>query len=65
MTFGPDTGCLRHAVRHGVENLIRRRNICFWRPRIPAKFFEIASAYGDLPDGHRLSDRLSLRDGKM
>ena len=26
------------AVRHGVENLIRRGNIFYWRPRIPAAF---------------------------
>ncbi|MBB5538503.1 DUF6538 domain-containing protein [Rhizobium giardinii] len=26
------------AVRHEVENLIRRGNIFYWRPRIPAAF---------------------------
>ncbi|THV34134.1 integrase [Rhizobium rosettiformans W3] len=26
------------AVRHGVENLVRRGNIFYWRPRIPAAF---------------------------
>jgi hypothetical protein len=40
------------SVRHSVENLCRRGNIFYWRPRIPTFFTQIA-------DGSRLS--LSLR----
>jgi hypothetical protein len=40
------------SVRHSVENLCRRGNIFYWRPRVPTFFTQIA-------DGSRLS--LSLR----
>jgi hypothetical protein len=32
------TGHITMAVRHEIENLIRRGNIFYWRPRIPAHF---------------------------
>jgi Phage integrase family. len=45
------------AVRHEVENLIRRGNIFYWRPRIPAAFFHCQS-------GSRLSLSLHCSDHK-
>ncbi len=43
------------AVRHEVENLIRRGNIFYWRPRIPAHFTAC-------PSGSRLSLSLQVSD---
>ena len=43
------------AVRHEVENLIRRGNIFYWRPRIPAAFVHC-------PSGSRLSLSLHCSD---
>lgn len=43
------------AVRHEVENLIRRGNIFYWRPRIPAAFV-------DCRPGSRLSLSLHCSD---
>ena len=43
------------AVRHEVENLIRRGNIFYWRPRIPAAFVQC-------PPGSRLSLSLHCSD---
>ena len=43
------------AVRHEVENLIRRGNIFYWRPRIPAHFKAC-------PSGSRLSLSLQVSD---
>ncbi|HEX5933554.1 MAG TPA: DUF6538 domain-containing protein [Pseudorhizobium sp.] len=43
------------AVRHEVENLIRRGNIFYWRPRIPAAFVHC-------PPGSRLSLSLHCSD---
>ena len=31
------------AVRHEVENLIRRGNIFYWRPRVPRTFRRCAA----------------------
>ncbi|WP_330166400.1 DUF6538 domain-containing protein [Rhizobium sp. C4] len=45
------------AVRHEVENLIRRGNIFYWRPRIPSCFLSCQS-------GSRLSRSLQLSDHK-
>lgn len=45
------------AVRHEVENLIRRGNIFYWRPRIPAAFITC-------PPGSRLSLSLHCSDHK-
>lgn len=45
------------AVRHEVENLIRRGNIFYWRPRIPAAFKHCSS-------GSRLSLSLHCSDHK-
>jgi hypothetical protein len=42
-------------VRHEVENLIRRGNIFYWRPRIPAAFIQC-------PPGSRLSLTLHCSD---
>lgn len=47
-TLGPTQGIFVMAVRHEVENLIRRGNIFYWRPRIPAAFIQC-------PPGSRLS----------
>lgn len=45
------------AVRHEVENLVRRGNILYWRPRIPSCFLSC-------PSGSRLSLSLQLSDHK-
>lgn len=45
------------AVRHEVENLIRRGNIFYWRPRVPAVFV-------DCRPGSRLSLSLHCSDHK-
>lgn len=45
------------AVRHEVENLIRRGNIFYWRPRIP-------SCFAICPAGSRLSLSLQISDHK-
>ena len=45
------------AVRHEVENLIRRGNIFDWRPRIP-------SCFATCPAGSRLSLSLQISDHK-
>jgi len=44
-------------VRHEVENLVRRGNIFYWRPRIPSCFLSCRS-------GSRLSLSLQLSDHK-
>jgi integrase len=50
-------GVLAMAVRHEVENLIRRGNIFYWRPRIP-------SCFAICPAGSRLSLSLQISDHK-
>ncbi|WP_245294911.1 DUF6538 domain-containing protein [Pararhizobium antarcticum] len=45
------------AVRHEVENLIRRGNIFYWRPRVPAAFTQCQP-------GSRLSLSLHCSDHK-
>ncbi|WP_236759812.1 DUF6538 domain-containing protein [Agrobacterium tumefaciens] len=45
------------AVRHEVENLIRRGNIFYWRPRVPAAFIHCRP-------GSRLSLSLHCSDHK-
>ena len=45
------------AVRHEVENLVRRGNIFYWRPRIPTCFTAC-------PQGSRLSLSLQISDHK-
>jgi hypothetical protein len=45
------------AVRHEVENLIRRGNIFYWRPRVPAVFTHCQR-------GSRLSLSLHCSDHK-
>lgn len=54
-TLGPTQGIFVMAVRHEVENLIRRGNIFYWRPRIPAAFIQC-------PPGSRLSLTLHCSD---
>lgn len=54
-TLGPTQGIFVMAVRHEVENLIRRGNIFYWRPRIPAAFIQC-------PSGSRLSLTLHCSD---
>jgi hypothetical protein len=48
-------GVLAMAVRHEVENLVRRGNIFYWRPRIP-------SCFATCPAGSRLSLSLQISD---
>ena len=45
------------AVRHEVENLIRRGHIFYWRPRVPAAFINCRP-------GSRLSRSLHCSDHK-
>lgn len=45
------------AIRHDVENLIRRSNIFYWRARIP-------SVFQQCPPGSRLSLSLHCSDHK-
>ncbi len=48
---------VRHSVRHEVENLIRRGNIFYWRPRVPGCF-------AACPPGSHLSSSLQMSDHK-
>ncbi|MGY5800932.1 hypothetical protein [Rhizobium hainanense] len=59
MAASPVAGKGKHlmAVRHDVENLIRRGNIFYWRARIP-------NAFGQCRPGSRLSLSLHCSDHK-
>jgi hypothetical protein len=52
------------AVRHDVENLIRRGNIFYWRTHIPSSFVQSGPAAGFhsafiVPTGRKLNMRLA------
>ena len=51
------------AARHEIQNLVRRGNVFYWRPRIPRSFNRAAG--GHLSLSLRQSDHIVNRHAKL